>query len=148
MRTFGPFYPPRLQLAVSHAERVAHLISAHEAAPPPGDEWARAWLTGRAGEIESLVAEAARAWRRGDLAEQDAAASIDRYLGALHEGMRRVLGLSAPRCCEGSLDTTALVGLPLARVAAEPAPTQADTADAGVSIDDLLDGMLSTHDLR
>jgi hypothetical protein len=158
MKPFGPFYPPLLQLAVSHAERLAQLVASHEAAPPRADEWARAWLTGRAGEVERFVAEATGAWRRGELAESDAAQRVDRYLATLHDGLRRLLNLTAPACCTGAAETTAVsAGYPcpslqadtVTREVLEPTGHDGGTAvDAVLSIDDLLDGMLTTGALE
>jgi hypothetical protein len=144
MRMFGPFYPGRLQAAVNHAERVAELLSALEAGAPQADEWAWAWVTGRASEIERLVEHLATAWRRGEVAEPEAAAALDRYLGILHEGMRQHLGLPSPACCVGSAAATAPS---TGSGAATPEQHMArphgggTTVPGPLSIEDLLDGL-------
>ncbi len=144
MTMFGPFYPSRLQVAVNHAERVAELLSALEAGAPQADEWAWAWLTGRASEVERLVEHVATAWRRGEVCEPDAAAAVDRYLGVLHQGMLQHLGLSSPACCVGSLCPTVPSA---ASRAAGPEPHAVrprhggTTVQGPLSIEDLLDGL-------
>jgi hypothetical protein len=47
MGIFGPYYPPLLQLAISHAERFAVLLSGIEVCHSPAESAAQAWLTGR-----------------------------------------------------------------------------------------------------
>ena len=144
MKTFGPFYPGRLQGAINHAERVAVLLARLEAGAPQADEWARAWLIGRASEVERLVEHVATAWRAGEVPELDATVTIDRYLGLLHDGMHRHLALPSPACCEASLAATAPSPGPESS-ACEPRacrPREAGTTVQGpLSIDDLLDGL-------
>jgi hypothetical protein len=144
MSMFGPFYPATLQAVVNHAERAAELLSALEAGAPQPDEWAWAWLTGRASEIERLVEHVATAWRRGEVAEQDAAAVVGRYLGILHEGMQRHLGLRSPACCAGSLAVTvsSTRSCGTTREAQAARPRDGGTTVQGpLSIEDLLDGL-------
>jgi hypothetical protein len=143
MRMFGPFYPARLQAAVNHAERVALLLSALEGSPPQADEWAYAWLTGRASEIERLVEHVVTAWRRGEVAEPEAVGALDRYLGLLHEGMQRHLALAPPSCCAASLAPTSPSGGSegIAREQRPARPRDGTTVQGPVSIDDLLDGL-------
>ena len=106
MNVFGPFYPPALQAVVNHAERLAELLGVHELAPPT-QEWAQAWMTGRADEIVRFVEDVASLWREGKLRDADAAATLDGYLVALHEGLARHLRCKAPSCCVGDEATTA-----------------------------------------
>ncbi|HEY3822057.1 MAG TPA: hypothetical protein VGL81_33050 [Polyangiaceae bacterium] len=106
MNVFGPFYPPALQVVVNHAERLAELLVIHELAPPT-QEWAQAWMTGRADEIVRFVEDVAGLWQAGKLRDADAAAALDGYLTALHEGLATHLGCEAPSCCAGDEATTA-----------------------------------------
>ena len=155
LNTFGPFYPPLLQVAVSHAERVATLVSSFEASParydvssrPRYDGWAWAWVTGRASEIESVVEQAAGAWRRGVLGERDATARIDHYLDLLHDGMRRHLGMHAPSCCGGAFASTAVPVQPGDTTLPQLVQRRQDAStnvDGQHSIDELLEGILAS----
>jgi hypothetical protein len=144
MSMFGPFYPARLQTAVNHAERAAGLLSALEAGAPQPDEWAWAWLTGRASEIERLVEHVATAWRRGEVAEPEAAAAVERYLGLLHEGMQLHLGIASPACCVASLAVTVPSTGSGGAAREPPAARPRDggtTVQGPLSIEDLLDGL-------
>jgi hypothetical protein len=95
---FGPFYPPALQQTVNHAERLADLLVAHELSPP-GDEWAQAWLLGRASEVAQYVEHVIASWRAGGIAEATAAAALEGYLAIVHDGMARHLAHGATTCC-------------------------------------------------
>jgi hypothetical protein len=109
VNVFGPFYPPALQAVVNHAERLAELLGIHELAPPT-QEWALAWTTGRADEVVRFVEHVVGLWRGEGLDEAAAAATLDGYLAALHEGLARHLGCEAPSCCTGDQTTTARPG--------------------------------------
>jgi len=107
MRVFGPFYPPPLQAAVSHAERLADLVSVEERSTGGGSDAAVAWLVGRSDEIERFVEQIVDDWRANRLGPQEAAAALDDYLAKLHDGLHSQLGIGAPACCFGSLTATA-----------------------------------------
>ena len=103
---FGPFYPPRLQSAVRHAERLAAVLSAIEASPPAdAGEGFVAWIVGRHDEIEQFVGQVVEDWKRNPSLEDPAAAAIDAYLAELHDGFT-LLGLGLPTCCVGSIADT------------------------------------------
>lgn len=106
MSVFGPFYPPALQAVVNHAERLSELLAIHELAPPT-QEWAQAWMTGRADEIVRFVEHVVGLWQGGKVREAEAAATLDGYIAALHEGLSKHLGCKAASCCVGDEATTA-----------------------------------------
>jgi len=103
---FGPFYPPALQAVVNHAERLSELLAIHELAPPT-QEWAHAWMTGRADEVVRFVEHVVGLWQGGKVREAEAAATLEGYIGALHEGLSKHLGCEAASCCVGDEATTA-----------------------------------------
>src|SRR5579872_7412907 len=106
MSPFGPFYPARLQRSVNHAERLCGVLQqAEEVAsgarsPPP------AWLIGRAGELEQVVAAGVQPWREGRQSAETVATKLDEHLETLHDGLAAWLGLTAPPCCHGAAATT------------------------------------------
>jgi hypothetical protein len=104
MSPFGPFYPPRLQASVNHAERLARVLLEEEARTSDARHVA-AWLVGRAGELERFVEAIAAEWRSRRRAPEAAACALDAYLAALHEGLASRLGVTGPRCC-GTDDVT------------------------------------------
>ncbi|MGH7298579.1 MAG: hypothetical protein ACRELB_26805, partial [Polyangiaceae bacterium] len=67
MGIFGPYYPPLLQLAMSHAERFAAVLSSVEVRQRPPGETAQAWLTGRTEEIETVIGCLVEDWKAGRL---------------------------------------------------------------------------------
>lgn len=105
MAAFGPFYPPRLQEVVNHAERLSDLLTAHELSPPL-NEWARAWVLGRAEEVARFTEHVVTSWRAGRLDDSAAAASLAGYVAAVHEGMAVHLACGAPSCCAAPEATT------------------------------------------
>src|SRR5580658_8166918 len=105
--------PRSLRLSVHHAGSLAAFItcleesrggsSRHPASTlEPRREKARAWLSGRAQEIECFVTDIACDIHRGALDEVRAATAIDDYLLTLHEGLARHLGERFPACCRTS----------------------------------------------
>ena len=84
---FIPPYPPRLQEVVHHADRLCELIAVHELTPPR-DEWAAAWLFGRAEEILD-------SWRDGHTEEAKARATLEEYMVSLREGLAKHLGVAS-----------------------------------------------------
>jgi hypothetical protein len=107
MGIFGPYYPPLLQLAISHAERFAVLLSGIEVCQAPAEDAARAWLTGRSEEIETVIECVVDDWNAGRLSEEAAEAAVSSYLRAMHAGARRHLGLGdVAACCLGDVAAT------------------------------------------
>ena len=107
MGVFGPYYPPALQLAVSHAEAFAALLEQIGVYESPSEEMARAWLTGRTEEIEMVVGHVVEDWKAGRLSEEAAEGAISSYLRAMHAGARTALGLGdVPECCLGDVAST------------------------------------------
>jgi hypothetical protein len=105
MSAFGPFYPPRLQQVVNHAERLSELLMAHELSPPE-DEWAQAWVMGRVEEVARFTEHVTSSWRGGRLDEASAAKALAGYLATVHEGMAVRLGCTSPVCCAAAEATT------------------------------------------
>lgn len=101
---FGPFYPPRLQSVVNHAERLSELLAKKLRGTPRGA--AHAWLVGRGDEIACFVEHVAREWSSGALAETAAAKALAEYLDALHVGLGKQLRIASPACCTGDQVTT------------------------------------------
>jgi len=105
MPGFGPFYPPLLQDAVNHAERLANML---RRMPVPGaDDQASAWVTGRAEEIDCFVDVVTHDWRAARLSDDNAADAIGRYVDVLHRDLGLRLGVLAPRCCPSPYEITA-----------------------------------------
>jgi hypothetical protein len=96
-RLFGPGYPPFLQEAVDHAERLVHYLEAVD--PATGRATAATWLVGRSEEIECFVATFVQGWRRGEATEREAARSVNAYLQALHQAVATQFAELAPSCC-------------------------------------------------
>jgi hypothetical protein len=134
---FGPFYPPALQAVVNHAERLAELLGVHELAPPT-QEWAEAWTIGRADEVVRFVEEVVARWREGRVPDEHAAAALEDYLAALHEGLAKHLGCTAPSCCAGGEATTARPGRRVRRRQATGTTAEHDDRTALGTIDSVL----------
>ncbi|HEY1698013.1 MAG TPA: hypothetical protein VGG39_37895 [Polyangiaceae bacterium] len=107
MGIFGPYYPPLLQPAISHAERFAVLLSCFEACRRPLAEAARAWLTGRTEEVEMVIGCLVEDWKAKRLSEEATEGAVSSYLRAVHAGARQHLGLDeVPECCLGDVAAT------------------------------------------
>jgi len=110
MKIFGPFYPLPLQSAVNHAERFCALLEGYELTPPSDDERFLAWLTGRAGEVTTVVGSAVTDWRNGAYSDDAAGMRIEQYMRGLHEALvlydviNDRTGL--PDCCVAPHNTT------------------------------------------
>jgi hypothetical protein len=104
MPGFGPFYPPTLQEAVNHAERLATLLQRVPVNGAYNDS--TAWITGRAEEIACFVDAVTRDWHAGRLSNDGAARTIDRYIDTLHRDLDERPGVDAPRCCSAALAVT------------------------------------------
>jgi hypothetical protein len=105
MPAFGPFYPPFLQEAVNHAERLVEVLEALD--PTTARLSATTWLVGRVEEVECLVGELTAEWKRGEMSESEATHSVNTYVQALHRGLAINFGELAPSCCVNSLIITA-----------------------------------------
>lgn len=90
---FGPFYPPRLQGAINHAERL------HDAIARRAGGEGSPWLVGRRSEIACVVAYLVREWRSSAIDEDQAARAVLEYLDVLHEGFVAHVGMAPPPCC-------------------------------------------------
>jgi hypothetical protein len=105
MGAFGPFYPPYLQEAVDHAERLVELLQGLD--QHAARKSAATWLVGRVEEVECLVGELTLEWRCGDMSAAETAQSVMAYVQALHRGLAINFGELAPSCCVTSLVATA-----------------------------------------
>jgi hypothetical protein len=85
---FIPRYPPALQQVVHHADRLCELIALRELIPPR-DEWAAAWLYGRAEEMARFAQDILDSWREGRVEEVKASAMLEAYLASLQAGMAK-----------------------------------------------------------
>jgi hypothetical protein len=106
MAAFGPFYPPLLQDAVNHAERMVIMIERTPVADA-ADE-ASAWLVGRGEEIECFVGAVLSDWHDARISRGHAFVAINAYLSDLHEDLPRRLGVRRPSCCAAADMGTAL----------------------------------------
>jgi hypothetical protein len=104
MSAFGPFYPPLLQRAINHAERISEVLARLPVAG--ADDADTAWVVGRVDEIACFVRAVARDWRVGGLDEGRATSVIAAYVDVLHAGLARCLGVETLACCL-ALDVTA-----------------------------------------
>ena len=100
--------PPALRRAVEHAERLSDEVLLDERFSSLHDEWARAWLVGRAGEIDRFVEHVRASFREGRMDEAAAAGALYAYLDALHEGLARHIGPEARTACPGPRDDTTI----------------------------------------
>jgi AcrR family transcriptional regulator len=87
--------PPGLRRAVERAMRLSESILVDEQLSLLHDEWARAWLAGRSGEIERFVEEVRTAWRAGHADDATAARTLADYLDGLEDGLAKHLGSRA-----------------------------------------------------
>jgi hypothetical protein len=109
MRVFGPQYPPRLQDAVNHAERLCGVIARVEG--ERASDLGRAWLVGRSEEIETVLSLVVGDWRDARCSEDAAVTAVREYVDELHGAVRKFFGLDAVLdCCFG--DAVATVPLP------------------------------------
>ncbi|MGH7298575.1 MAG: hypothetical protein ACRELB_26785 [Polyangiaceae bacterium] len=107
MAIFGPQYPFRLQQVIDHAERFVALLTSMRVRGEPSGDIARAWLTGRVEETESVLGTLVADWRGGRLSESAAVAAASSYLGAMHAAAERHLGTAAEaECCRSDVANT------------------------------------------
>ncbi len=112
MTIYGPrCYPPGLQLAINHAERFTQLMNRLEATKPPEDPLGRAWLTGRADEVETVLASFVADWHAGRLSAAAAETAANSYLQTLHAGAQRRLGPISLYCCGDDNLTTPTIAI-------------------------------------
>jgi hypothetical protein len=141
MGPFGPFYPPRLQASVNHAERLVRVLETEEARTTDARH-VSAWLIGRAGELERFVEAVARDWRSRKRGPEAAAAVLEAYVAELHVGLGARLGVTGPVCCRTDSVTTELP--PEAKRKGEREEMEGETVAAKKlidSIDRLLDNL-------
>jgi hypothetical protein len=112
MGVFGPKYPPRLQEVVSHAERFCQQLSRWEEAGQGESAEAQAWLVGRTGEIELVLALALSDWNDKRVSIENAAQSMSTYLLELHAAARIVFGIEDELdcCCDEAFLTEVVSG--------------------------------------
>jgi hypothetical protein len=106
MPTFGTHYPIVLQAVMNHAQRLRTFVEDREGRARPGDPGAP-WLTGRAGEIQCVVALVALDWHQQRLSGEAAAVKLARYVREIHDGLAMHLDVGMPPCCRVALRRTA-----------------------------------------
>ena len=90
--------PRTLQAVLDHGRRFAARLAQLEPIPAPHG-LARAWLAGRAQEIETVLGSLLGDWRAARLTTQAAASAAAAYLRALHEGLHARIGLDPVQPC-------------------------------------------------
>ncbi len=96
---FGPYYPPALQRAINHAEKLCQLLALPETAASLD-----VWNIGRSDEIARFIELVVCDWIDERLGETAAANEIDAYLEGLHEGIRRHLAITHLPCCPDTIN--------------------------------------------
>jgi hypothetical protein len=96
--SFGTRYPVVLQAVMNHAQRLRLFLEDRERRMDPYDP-ATPWLTGRAGEVQCVIALAALDWHQGRLSGEAGAAKLARYIKDIHDGMAMHLDIGMPPCC-------------------------------------------------
>jgi hypothetical protein len=150
MSVFGPKYPPPLQAAILHAERFCDLVADLEQRRNSRADEGRRWLVRRRREIATVLELVVTDWDAGRLGLEEASREVGLYLGDLHAGARRSLGLGPVlECCllDDSLtvipacteETSIYIGLGPAAVANDTLfdPSTLVGAPAGVPLDEL-----------
>jgi hypothetical protein len=102
MPPFGTRYPVVLQAVMNHAKRLRTVLEDRERRMHPCEPGA-CWLTGRAGEVQCVVALAALDWHQGRLTGDAAASKLARYVKDIHDGMAMHLDIGMPPCCRAPL---------------------------------------------
>jgi hypothetical protein len=116
MPPVGPRYPVVLQAVMNHANRLRSFVEDRESRARPGDP-GLPWLTGRAGEIQCVVALVALDWHQQRLSGEAAATKLARYVRDLHDGLAMHLDIGMPPCCRVVSKCSA--GVPRPRAAAD-----------------------------
>ena len=99
MGIFEAQYPFQLQQVIDHAERFVALVSSASAHGQGLNDVGRAWLTGRTEELETVIGMFVADWRSGQLPERATVVAVSSYLGAMHAGAERYLGMGAETAC-------------------------------------------------
>jgi hypothetical protein len=99
MGIFAAQYPFQLQQVIDHAERFVALLSSARAHGQALNDVGRVWLTGRIEEIETVVGTLVADWQGGQLPERAVVVAVSSYLGAMHAGAARYLGMGAETAC-------------------------------------------------
>jgi hypothetical protein len=120
MGVFGPKYPPRLQEVVSHAERFCQEVSRWEEAGQGESAEAQAWLVGRTGEIELVLALALSDWNEKRVSIEESGQSMSTYLLELHAASSIVFGIEGELdcCCDEAFLTEVVSGETVTRLVA------------------------------
>jgi hypothetical protein len=98
MSHFGTRYPIVLQAVMNHAQRLRVYLEDRERRVHPFDPGAF-WLSGRAGEVQCVVALVALDWHQGRLTSEAGAAKLARYIKDIHDGLAMHLDVEMPPCC-------------------------------------------------
>lgn len=123
MASFGTRYPVVLQAVMNHAQRLRGFLEERERRTHPGDAGAQ-WVTGRAGEVQCVVALVALDWHQQRLSTEAAATTLARYVREIHDGLAMHLDIGMPPCCRA----------PLARAASRPSGPKKKTRRAQSSV--------------
>ena|SRR6185437_8950617 len=105
MSSFGVRYPVVLQAVMNHAQRLRAFLADREARLRHGDA-GEAWLIGRGGEVQCVVAIVALDWHQQRVSGEEAAARLSRYVREIHDGMAMHLDVGMPPCCRMPLART------------------------------------------
>jgi hypothetical protein len=106
MAPVGTRYPIVLQAVMNHAQRLRTFLNEREGRMRPGDAGLH-WLTGRAGEVQCVVALIALDWHQDRLSSDAAAAKLARYVREIHDGLAMHLDIGMPPCCRMPLGRAA-----------------------------------------
>ncbi|HEX4448799.1 MAG TPA: hypothetical protein VH044_18785 [Polyangiaceae bacterium] len=102
MAPFGIRYPVVFQAVMNHAQRLRSFLEEREARLRPGDP-GEAWLIGRAGEVQCVLAIVALDWHQQRVSGDEAATRLARYVREIHDGMAMHLDIGMPHCCRAPL---------------------------------------------
>jgi hypothetical protein len=105
MASFGTRYPVVLQAVMNHAQRLRSFLDERERRMHPSDAGAQ-WITGRAGEVQCVVALVAIDWHQQRLSSEGAATTLARYVREIHDGLAMHLDIGMPPCCRAPLART------------------------------------------
>ena len=90
---FGRPVPAKLEEPMQQGARLCAVLARLEQREP--SERARAWLVGRREEIETVLSLALDDWAANLRTDEEACASVARYLAELHGAAARLFGLEA-----------------------------------------------------
>jgi hypothetical protein len=109
MAAYDTRYPVVLQAVMNHAQRLQSFLEDREKRARLGDTGAM-WLSGRAGEIQCVVALVAIDWHQQRLSTEAAASGLARYIKAIHDGLAMHMDVGLPSCCQGAPRRKPLAG--------------------------------------